>query len=668
MKNLLRNLAALTSLPISIISCNSGSTTPSSANTIPPTITVPLTYTLQGESMGLHMPISVGNNQIYVGIDTGSVGLRVLESSLSDMSNITLSSTKESYAYADGVHVSGVLASAPITIGGVSETIKFMLIENVDCLEAKPDCPKASFVANGRAGLMGVMLGTGGTQDGIWSPLGQLPGNLSSGFIVIGYTAAPNMIIGLTPENSQNFSYVGLNTVAQPGSNPAPYPLWDVVINSGISFPQPETQSSLSMQSESGLAIYDTGTSNFTVYNIPESQNGLFESNGSIHMYQTLSNGNNFTWGFTSGSVQYVNQATKSSESSPIIVNTGNTPFTQLDILYSISNGSIGFRQHNTITQESQTTQAIFSDDYNCFMLPVCSSGTADLTCVSPQAYQRCQSLQTLSQSGVTLNDSNNLYIFMFQQQVGAGPYAWPMWMSIATPTTLFAGFTITYNPDPTAVANKIGWPVESLGLQQEAYLAGNGSNCLAYTNNGEKSYSPWLSHCSTFTEWAESQVFSVQVPPAQPRGVLGYDWCGLANENNADLINGNNGWASVTDSDIVAEPPVAAQILANLGCAVVVNYKNTAGSAGHIAVVLPSTYQVAQKLQQGSNYPRNVLVNSSSSFEALLNQVGPEEMQAGLYNFQHTVVYNGFFSELSAPQDYTSIVYFYNQASCPAI
>ena len=62
-------------------------------------------------------------------------------------------------------------------------------------------------------------------------------------------------------------------------------------------------------------------------------------------MFQTLSNGNNFTWGFTSGSVQYVNAATKSSESPNIIVNTGNTPFTQLDILYNISSGGIGFRQ-----------------------------------------------------------------------------------------------------------------------------------------------------------------------------------------------------------------------------------------------------------------------------------------------------------------------------------
>jgi len=123
------------------------------------------------------MQINIGNNPVYVGIDTGSVGLRVLESSLKDMTNITLTNTSESYSYADGVSLNGVVATAPITIGGVTETIKFMLVQSVSCIKSMPNCPANSFQSNGRAGLMGVRLDIAGTFGGIWSPLGQLPGN-----------------------------------------------------------------------------------------------------------------------------------------------------------------------------------------------------------------------------------------------------------------------------------------------------------------------------------------------------------------------------------------------------------------------------------------------------------------------------------------------------------
>lgn len=664
-KHFIRYVIALFIFSIFISACTSGSSSNSSST--PDTITVPMTYTLQGESMGLHMQIGVGNNLVYVGIDTGSVGLRVLESTLTDMTNITKTDIPLSYGYVDGVQLTGVVASAPIIIGGVSETINFMLIESVSCSESSPNCPKESFQSNGRAGLMGVNTSTGGTINGIWSPLGQLPGNLSSGFIVTGYVASPSMTIGLTSSNTNNFSYVNLESVAQPNSNPAPYQLWNPVISSGFSFPQPESTSNLTIQSESGLVLYDTGTTYYTVYGIPESQSGLFESNGQINTYQTLNTGNNFTWGFTIGNTGFVNAASKSAESLIITVNTGNIPYTQLDILYNLESGSIGFRQHNAITAIPQTTQMIFSDDYSCLLLPICSDGqSAGLDCVSNQAYQRCQSLQALNQSGVNLNDSNNLYIYMFQAQKSLLSIIWPLWMNVNNPTTLFAGFTMVYSPDPSALDNYIGWPVSNpSGLQQQAYESSSADTCLPYTNNSITSFSPWLSHCSAFAAWAESTVFSVQVPPSQPRPLLGYSWCGLANANNAELTLGVDGWESVSAYSTATESPVTAQILANMGCAVVANYYNSSG-AGHIAVILPSTYQVAQVLQEGSNYPLNVLVTNTSTFQSLVSQVGPEEMQAGLYNFQHTVVYNGFFSELRTPDGFSSVVYFYTPASCP--
>ena len=83
--------------------------------------------------MGLHAPLMIGNNSLYAGVDTGSVGLRVLESAIADKTGITITSESESYSYQDGVSLTGLVAIGPVTIGGVTENIKFMLITNVSC-------------------------------------------------------------------------------------------------------------------------------------------------------------------------------------------------------------------------------------------------------------------------------------------------------------------------------------------------------------------------------------------------------------------------------------------------------------------------------------------------------------------------------------------------------
>ncbi|MCC2644380.1 MAG: hypothetical protein K0R94_158 [Burkholderiales bacterium] len=646
-----------------LFSCNSSTENPGSTNNNPPpqTLAIPLSYTLNGESTSLNMPLNIGYNPLYVSVDTGSVGLRVLESSLTNMQDITITNIAESYTYANGVLISGVVANAPVNIGGVIIQINFMLIQNVSCILDMPDCPLNSFNPTGIAGVMGINLDAAGTSGGIWSPLGQLPGNLANGFIVVGYTSSPSLIIGLTPDNTTGFNYINLSPIAKPASNPDLYNLWNTQLTGGISFPQPNTASNLTVQIESGLILYDSKATSLTVYNLPNHESGIFAAKGGINIYHTLATGNNLNWSIITGNTP----AVKSSETSVLMVNTGNAPFTQMDILYNIESGLMGFRQHQALSAKTQTQQMVFSDSYSCMLLPICNANeSASLSCVTNEAYQRCTQLQSLAQSGVSLNDSNNLYISMFQKQKFITDIIWPTWMNTNLPTTLFASFTMVYSPDPSAINNQIGWPVNDLALQQQAFNANSGGTCLPLTNNNVKSFSPWLSHCSAFTQWAESTVFNVQVPPAQPQPGFGYDWCGLADKNNAGLIAGNNGWRNV-DTYSTAQSPVTAQILANQGCAVVVNYYNNTG-AGHIAVVLPSTWQAAAALQNSSNYPLNVLVKDSSTFEGLLNQVGPEEMQAGLFNFQHTVVFNGFFSELVTPQDYSKLMYFYNPVSCP--
>lgn len=332
----------------------------------------------------------------------------------------------------------------------------------------------------------------------------------------------------------------------------------------------------------------------------------------------------------------------------------------------------------------SLPSQYLSSDSYSCSALPVCQGTSPDyLSCVSSTALANCNSLQSLNQGGLTLNDSRNSYAAGFSQDFSATGII-PGWQtSESVNQTLFAAYTITYNPDPSAPVNSIGYPVQDQAIQQYAASQASLSTCTYYVDNNTKSFSPWVSHCSAFAEWAVSSVFNQHIPPLQPRGNLGYDWCGLADANSQGLASGENNWANVKSSSFAASypaAPVVAQALANAGCAVVANFYNSSG-AGHIAVILPNTWQQAQGMQDTSmqlespNYPSNVAVTSSTSFQQLLQLNGPEEMQAGLYNFGHTTVFNGFYTELNPPlnpatdsqiiSNFASIIYYYNTTTC---
>lgn len=309
----------------------------------PDTTTVPLVYNLQGESMGLHIPLMVGNNLLYAGVDTGSVGLRVLESAITDKTGITITAESESYSYQDGVSLTGLVATAPVTIGGVTENIKFMVITNVSCLPQIPDCPKNAFTASGRAGLMGISLYIGGSTHGVWNPLSQLPGALANGFYLDGNRSHPGLTIGLNSDKVTGFDYVDLQPISQPESNPAPYSLWNVNLPARVEYPSKDGTIALS---QTGSVLYDTGTAAYTIYNVGTQEQGTFPNHTQINQKQQLNGNKRFDWSFNTGDEYYINSAVKVAESFSLVVNTGNIPFITYDILYDVESGKMGFRTH----------------------------------------------------------------------------------------------------------------------------------------------------------------------------------------------------------------------------------------------------------------------------------------------------------------------------------
>gem|GEM_PF-2240421 len=319
----------------------------------PETTTVPLVYNLQDESIGLHMPLMVGKNPLYAGVDTGSVGLRVLESAITDRTGITLTSESESYSYQDGVTLIGLLAIAPVTIGGVTENIKFMVITNIACLPQKPNCPKDLFSASGRAGLMGIGLYIAGSTHGVWNPLSQLPGALANGFYLDGNRSYPGLTIGLNSDKVTEFDYVDLQPIVQPESNPAPYSLWNVNLPARVEYPSKDGTVVLS---QTGSVLYDTGTAAYTLYNVGQQEQGVFPSHTQITQQQQLNGNKRFDWSFATGNEYYINSAVKVAESFSLIVNTGNIPFITYDILYNVESGKMGFRTRYTQTDSKLNT------------------------------------------------------------------------------------------------------------------------------------------------------------------------------------------------------------------------------------------------------------------------------------------------------------------------
>jgi hypothetical protein len=127
------------------------------------------------------VPIKIGASTVDTGLDTGSVGLRVLERGLAS-GDAQVSGGFDSYAYASGARLNGVSGEANIVLGGLSARARIQIVKRVDCAPDIPHCP-ASLVSAAQYGIQG---------DG-------LPGE---GFVAImgvnmGHDPVPNPLIAL---------------------------------------------------------------------------------------------------------------------------------------------------------------------------------------------------------------------------------------------------------------------------------------------------------------------------------------------------------------------------------------------------------------------------------------------------------------------------------------
>ncbi len=161
-------------------------------------------------------------------LDTGSTGLRILESAVGP--NVRLTDIPITYSYTSGNLLTGVLGFAKVSFPGseplvaTEQEIAIQVVRSVGCKPEKPHCPGWH---KSEVGVMGVAYRAGRA----FNPLAQLPGALGNGFIVVANDIArpglqPHLVVGLTEENLAGFSFAPFERMPD-GEQPAGLKAWD---------------------------------------------------------------------------------------------------------------------------------------------------------------------------------------------------------------------------------------------------------------------------------------------------------------------------------------------------------------------------------------------------------------------------------------------------------
>ena len=108
-------------------------------------------------------------------VDTGSSGLRIMPGALDDDTYASVTDQLVSYSYHSGLALQGVVATAPVTIGGLTTpSIPVMQIRTVGCVPGDDDCNTNGF---GYPAILGIGMRNLPGSGNIANPIVQLDGH-----------------------------------------------------------------------------------------------------------------------------------------------------------------------------------------------------------------------------------------------------------------------------------------------------------------------------------------------------------------------------------------------------------------------------------------------------------------------------------------------------------
>jgi hypothetical protein len=303
--------------------------------TVPVTVKVPMrTIASPGTSKGMNgiLEIRVGASQPFaVMLDTGSVGLRVFPGAWSGRPSGVAVSTTGLDLPSGGQQLGGLLAKAPITIGGVTTT------RSVGFQYVNTDSPYIAQWA--KAGVYGI-LGVGTGQYVLSNPLSALPGNVGQHWS-IRFNGEPRtkrpgtgaLVLGAQiPEDA-----TAVFTLPALGPDLDGALLWDDHKASGCWSFGPSGQQCIDTWFDSGFEVMRVTGSAFR--NVPRTPAGAVRSGTPVSLAAA---GSAFTaWRFPAGQTQsldFVRMVPRGQGS----INTGNAVFFQFTVTYDVELGRVG--------------------------------------------------------------------------------------------------------------------------------------------------------------------------------------------------------------------------------------------------------------------------------------------------------------------------------------
>ncbi len=353
------------------------------------TVTIPLHYLPEFSTSGqaqvkYGIDVAIGNNpsQLYE-FDTGGVAFFAGYNS-AFWKDTPLTSTGVSEGYSSGNYYNGVVANTAITLGQGSHTVSTGPIQIAAILTGgnantstifdftNPDAPPVEDHFFGDFGASFNTLTVPGLADPLANPLFQLPGNLSSGFLVqlgpIG--VQPQLTVGVTDALRDQFTYAVPVTPATGGGT---YPVSGYPVLSWFGFsPSYSAQQGDQPAQQIGVdstlpSLIDSGAPSTGVRikglgGDPYNDNGQLKSGTTfIAEFPTAMGREPLTWTFVAGdngSVNLVNY--QQGEPGGIQnVNTGLNLYNDFDVMFDIADQVIWLRPTGaqaTVSLQSVTT------------------------------------------------------------------------------------------------------------------------------------------------------------------------------------------------------------------------------------------------------------------------------------------------------------------------
>lgn len=332
---------------------------------------------------GIDVAIGENPSQLYE-FDTGGVAF-FGGYNPAFWSKVPLTSTAISETYSSGNYYNGVIADTRITLGTGSRTVTtaqpIQIAAILDGGNAKtgasfdftnPDAPPVEDHFFGDFGASFATLAVNGLNTPLANPLFQLPGNLSSGFLVqlgpIGIQ--PQLTVGVTDALREQFPYA-VPVAPQPGGGSYPVSGYDVLSWFGFAPSYTATQGSDEQQigvTPSLPSLIDSGAPSTNVRlkgqgGDPFNVGGQLEPGTTFTaVFPTTAGRAPLQWSFvagTNGSVNQVGYQQGETTSTIQNANTGLNLYNAFDVMFDVAEGVIWLRPtgaQSTVALASVTT------------------------------------------------------------------------------------------------------------------------------------------------------------------------------------------------------------------------------------------------------------------------------------------------------------------------